>query len=438
MGPLIGLASSVLSSVLHHTGVCVMRRHSIDHGASPLLFAAGSPPLEPWEQRASERSPSKSSMGRRKSMELPPPLQLPPLVRPMTATSRLSSNVQNSRVRRYMRRFVLVVVGLFTLISFRNGVDVSSIWRLLVQSVRKATLSLRFLALAPLVTGLAFAISLLVNVYGGRCRLPHEVVKGKQPARWGKTAVACVVNPVGGRKRGRAVGASLLALLHKAGIAATSVETTHAGHAQEIAASLERAAHRTKARAQQVAVCVGGDGLLSEMLNGMAFSDSVYPRLPIKTPLAIVAEGTGNGFATSIGIRSGEDAATALVCGSPRATDLLELVQKNEGGAVLRHRMAHLSVGWGTMAEIDRLAEVELRCLGWLRCHLAPLKAIFDNKRVEATLWHRDCCRGEGEWRCLEGHFALVHACNVAWVAHDVQLAPGAEMDDGCMTVVLL
>ena len=224
-----------------------------------------------------------------------------------------------------MRRFVLVVVGLFTLILFRNGVDVSSIWRLLVQSVRKATLSLRFLALAPLVTGLAFAISLLVNFYGGRCCLPHEVVRGKHPARWCKTAVACVVNPVGGRKRGRAVGASLLALLHKTGIAVTSVETTHAGHAQEIAASLERAAHRTKARAQQVAVCVGGDGLLSEMLNGMAFSDSVYPRLPIKTPLAIVAEGTGNGFATSIGIRSGEDAATALVCGSPRATDLLEV-----------------------------------------------------------------------------------------------------------------
>ena len=125
------------------------------------------------------------------------------------------------------------------------------------------------------------------------------------------------------------------------------------------------------------------------------------------------------------------------------------------------------------------LAEVELRWMGWLRSTIAPLKVILDNKSFDATLryrkhsgvtsdvwssaddcgetwdggrsndrgcetWDEDRCetwdedRCEPAWREITGTFSMIHACNAAWIANDVRMAPGARCDDGLITIVLV
>ena len=443
-----------------------MRKQKIVKESSPELVAVhyDSPPLEPWEERKTtgtrrdRKMPGSDTSETRlfplEELVLPPQSKVVSLTpdkeadkdahSPDTATvapvlHRLMSGLW-SCVKNRPRPTILLTA----LVASKGGRNLlGSSLKFIVQEFGIATGPFWRLISRPvawiIASVTAYAVTLLLNFYGGRCTLSEEQREGIEGARRraGDTDtpldITCVINPVGGRKRGAAVGESLCAEWSRhCGISATQRVTTHPGHGGAIAAELE-AENMARGKGRGSVICsVGGDGFLNEVINGaIAKHQSQVPSsIQITTPLAIAAEGTGNGFATSCGIRNGNDAAQAILEGKVHNCDLLEMVCP-EG----ERRYAALAIGWGVVAEHDVLAEETLRWMGWLRSHLAPLKVIMDNATFESTLRWRGL---DGKWGQIEGAFSMIHACNCAWVASDVRMAPGASIDDGLITIVLL
>lgn len=68
------------------------------------------------------------------------------------------------------------------------------------------------------------------------------------------------------------------------------VDTSHTGHAYEIAASLPLD--------YDAVISVSGDGLVHEILNGFAHHE--HPMKALATPIAPIPTGTGNGLSMNI------------------------------------------------------------------------------------------------------------------------------------------
>jgi sphingosine kinase len=114
-----------------------------------------------------------------------------------------------------------------------------------------------------------------------------------------------IVNPFGGDGVGRRVYMKTVEpLLQAAGITIIMKETQFQQHAKELAKSFNLSEI-------DGIVCVSGDGVLVEVLNGLL--ERLDWESAIKVPLGIVPAGTGNGMAKSVLNLSGEpcDAATA-------------------------------------------------------------------------------------------------------------------------------
>lgn len=101
-----------------------------------------------------------------------------------------------------------------------------------------------------------------------------------------------IINPTSGRGLGAKTFPKILSHFNNAGIDFEIVFTEFAGHAIFLAeqAALENV--------DQI-VCVGGDGTIHEVINGMM---RARQKGCIKTSLAVVAAGTGNDFAASLGV----------------------------------------------------------------------------------------------------------------------------------------
>ena len=103
--------------------------------------------------------------------------------------------------------------------------------------------------------------------------------------------ITVIYNPGSGRRHRRKFN-RVIDNLRQAGCVLTLLQTSHAGHATELA--------RTAAKDRpDVIVAAGGDGTLNEVLNGLYGSN---------TPLAFLPLGTVNVFAREIGLQRTADA----------------------------------------------------------------------------------------------------------------------------------
>ena len=101
-----------------------------------------------------------------------------------------------------------------------------------------------------------------------------------------RTAVV-IANPYAGRARRQFEFAELVARLHAQGINASLEETTHAGHATELA-------RRAVSGGMELIVACGGDGTLREVAEGMLGFNAVL--LPLATGTTnVIAAGLGLG-----------------------------------------------------------------------------------------------------------------------------------------------
>ncbi|KAH9549445.1 hypothetical protein CY35_10G020600 [Sphagnum magellanicum] len=282
-----------------------------------------------------------------------------------------------------------------------------------------------------------------------------------------------IVNPFGGDGIGKKVFARTVEpLLKAAGVTIVMQETQFQGHAKDLAKSFNLSEI-------DGIVCVSGDGVLVEVLNGLL--DRGDSESAIKLPLGIIPAGTGNGMAKSVLDLSGEacDAATAtfaIIRGHKQALDVAAVVQ----GQVTYHSILMLS--WGFVADVDFESE-RYRWMGRFRLDIQTIIRVVNLRRYNGSFayipgagmdgtrpWETDmrdtllqgvetdseqglpknggslgpppppkqAPAAASEWRAVDGAFLLIWLNNVPFAGEYVMPAPLAKFSDGCLDLVIM
>lgn len=195
-------------------------------------------------------------------------------------------------------------------------------------------------------------------------------------------------------------------------------------------------------------VIVSGDGLVHEVVNGLAAradSDTA-----IRLPICHIPGGSGNGLASSVLAACGErfgvtDAAFLLGKG------LLQPLNLALCESQIQSRVAFLSSSWGMISDIDFESEA-LRCLGGIRFTLWAVWALLRRRKYKAVFSYWPVDEGEPpllhrvdqplpdaeRWRVISGDFSTIWAMNVSHGSSDAIPAPDAKLNDGQWHVVVL
>lgn len=285
----------------------------------------------------------------------------------------------------------------------------------------------------PLSAVLAVILVVVVFLYyrhSSQSNLISQLPGGCLPAA--KTILA-IVNPISGKRRGVQDWSEIADVLRARGFVVNTVVTQYSGHAKELLLGAAAAAQQP-----DVLAIVGGDGFVYEVLNAAG-------RLPGAKALAIVPCGTGNGVATSLGIRTPIEAAEALLRGVAGPLDLMRVT-----AGPAPPSMAALSVAWGAIADHDALVERELRRMPG-KLLLVPAYIILARRtycgRVSFSPHARQgplpsttphTCDAASGVVHIDGEFNLVQICNIPWIATDVCAAPGATADGGYFGILIM
>ncbi|CAK9272818.1 unnamed protein product [Sphagnum jensenii] len=277
-----------------------------------------------------------------------------------------------------------------------------------------------------------------------------------------------IVNPFGGEGAGKKLFLQIVEpLLLAAKISFTMKETMFNSHAKDLAKSLDLSQF-------DGIVCVSGDGVLVEVLNGLL--ERVDWKHAIRKPLGIIPAGTGNGMAKSLLHHAGEffDVASAtflIIRGHKQALDVATVAQ----GQVRFHSILMLS--WGLVADVDFESE-KYRWMGRFRFDFQTLirivnlrryngsfsylpaehlggtggpysselevnKLLQNNEADSARSWRKGYSgplqsHPSSDWRSMDGVFVLVWLNNVPFAGETAMPAPLAKFSDGCLDLLVL
>lgn len=224
-----------------------------------------------------------------------------------------------------------------------------------------------------------------------------------------------VVNPAANGNRGSTPGAGVVRELQASGHEVVDLSDETADAAQRRA----RAACESQDRRLDALVVVGGDGMVHLGVNAVAGTG---------VGLGLVAMGSGNDFARTVGIPAHDGRAAlrgieAALERGPRAIDVL----RSEGGDGVRRTACVLSAGFD--------AAVNARANGYrfppgggkyIRGVFAELRG-FRPYGFTLTI--------DGEPRELEG--TIVAIANGPYLGGGMKIAPSAQIDDGLLEVVI-
>lgn len=226
-----------------------------------------------------------------------------------------------------------------------------------------------------------------------------------------------IVNPhagFGGRRF-----SPVAARLRQRGVPFAAAMTTGPGDARVLA----QLARRGKFGA---IVCVGGDGTVNEVVNGLA---TPAGRPDQRTVLGLIPSGTAQDFAKGAGIpRSPSAAVDRLLAGLPAPVDV--------GRIRFRDGRVHLFVnalGVGFDAEVAERAQPVRGAMSSVPAHLfgfASALAVYQNKEISIAF--EDGSSQPARFRCN-----MVVAANGPSYAGVFRLAPAAVLDDGLLDVVV-
>ena len=255
--------------------------------------------------------------------------------------------------------------------------------------------------------------------------------------------VLVIVNPVAGTQQGRAALARLLSALGRYAVVGTESESTvesqgglplsarggvrlhlqvreteHAGHGREIAATVPLSGSEG---GFDGLVCIGGDGLLHEVVNGV-LARAGGAAAAASLAFGIVPAGSGNGIAKSHGILplDVETVALRLLQWRHRPLDVIEInaiAAKSDHAHMLPPSLFSIvSASYGIIADVDRESE-RFRWLGSLRFTLVALLKILEMPLVRARVSHGGAKKtplDETSWIGI-----IVH--NLPWITHDLK-----------------
>lgn len=195
-----------------------------------------------------------------------------------------------------------------------------------------------------------------------------------------RRSILLLVNPAGGAGNAARNLESLMPMLQQSGIPHRILHTTHAGHASEVMRDLPL----DSAQALTDVVCVSGDGLVHEVINGL-MSRPDWSRAVRRLRLGHIGGGSGNGLASAICVQAGEEISLVsslflILKGRTRPLDVFSVRQTDE-----RPKFGVLSMSYGVVSDIDLESE-SMRCLGNARFTVAALARICCLRRYRATL----------------------------------------------------
>ncbi|EYU27907.1 hypothetical protein ABFS82_13G113400 [Erythranthe guttata] len=279
------------------------------------------------------------------------------------------------------------------------------------------------------------------------------------------------VNPYGGKKSASTIFVSdVKPLLDDASVEYTVQETKYQLHAKEVARSLDLAKY-------DGIVCVSGDGILVEVLNGLLIREDWENA--IKIPLGVVPAGTGNGMVKSLLDSCGEpcaasNATMSIIRGHKRSLDVATISQGDT------KFFSMLMLAWGLVADIDIESE-KYRWMGSARLDFYGLQRILGLRKYNGSIIFVPASgfesygepidvekevifEGESKpksddgpvttqdygyqgpkvdmkslnWRKINGPFVSIWLHNVPWGGEDTMAAPDAQFSDGCLDLIMI
>ena len=217
-----------------------------------------------------------------------------------------------------------------------------------------------------------------------------------------------IVNPYSGRWKAKAAIPGIERTCRRIGLDHELVFTDGPNHGIELAREAVQAGFSP-------IVAAGGDGIISEVVNGLmqAAGDKVAG------PLGVIPLGTADDFADMLELEKEIEAACRVIlAGHTRAIDV--------GCVNGRFFDNNSAVGLEPMVSIAQVAMKRVK--GTPRYILAALKTILRHKP-----WHTRLAWDDGEY---EGPAALVSVGNTRRTGGAFYMTPRAEVDDGYLDFV--
>jgi diacylglycerol kinase (ATP) len=225
--------------------------------------------------------------------------------------------------------------------------------------------------------------------------------------------VALLVNPTSGLGRGAKLGAAVGDLLRQGGLRVDDVSGADAGAAA-------RNARGAVDAGVQALVVVGGDGMVHLGANVVAGTG---------VPLGIIAAGTGNDIARSLGLPVLDAAAAGEVVrrGSVRTIDAARHLP-DDGAPGAGWFVGVLGAGFD--AKVNERANAWRWPKGRMRYNLAIARELPVFKPLPYVL--------ELDGERVEANAMLVAVGNGPSYGGGMQVCPDAEMDDGLLDVMIV
>jgi len=222
-----------------------------------------------------------------------------------------------------------------------------------------------------------------------------------------------IINPAAGFGKCGQMVAPVLERLRREGIDADTVETTHAGHATDIAREAYRSGYRKF-------IAVGGDGTSFEIVNGV-FPDSIGGDTPT---LGFLPLGTGNSFLRDFSTEGVEFALKAIIEGREQPCDVIRL--KTGDGDVFFINILSL----GFVADVCTLANRRFKRIGPAGYFLAVVLCMARFRQRVYSL------RLNGASQFESHRTALLIFNNSKFTGGNMMLAPHANTSDGEVEIV--
>jgi sphingosine kinase len=270
-------------------------------------------------------------------------------------------------------------------------------------------------------------------------------LKGSKPQialsdRASRNPVLFILNPFGGTKAASKLFNRLIKpLIRVTELPFELLETTHAKHAVTVAHSFDFDKY-------SAIVCISGDGVFHEIINGL-FTRKDWKNI-INIPLGIIGAGTGNAISQNLGLNCPERAFLAILNNKTSPLDIFSYYQPGDHGV----QFSHLSVAWGLIADLDIESEA-YRWLGSERFTVAALIRLINFRTYTGSLYvlpfesstssiHQvkdinAIAKDYKNWPVrVEGDFKMFLASNYSWLSKEFKVSNSETLDSGSMQLV--
>jgi diacylglycerol kinase (ATP) len=192
-----------------------------------------------------------------------------------------------------------------------------------------------------------------------------------------------------------------------------SVQTEFAGQGTDIIKQLDFGEY------DGIAVS-GGDGTLFEVINGYFLNSSSK-----KIPIGIIPAGRGNAFARDLNLHPEKwiEAVEIIAGGKTKMVDVGLCKTENEPFYFIN------ILGFGFVTDVAKTA-FKLRTLGHLSYIIGVLYRTLSLKSYKLKI--------VADGKIIERENVFAEICNTRYTGKDFFMAPGAEIDDGLLDIILL